>query len=143
MADLSIKVLGYDIVVQELASERSITYRKVPDEPLLMALESMRKDPTPQETAFLSGGMEGRLRKSKSIGLAMISPRWLFGHCTSVRTTLRAPVSHEACDVYFWSEADLITPRSIGSLSAKNKLRRGLGSARRVRVFYLRYLGTP
>ena len=80
MADLSIKVVGYDIVVQELTSELSITYRKVPGEPLLVTLESMRKDRYPGGNSIPSGGMEGRLCKSKSVGLAMISARWLFGH---------------------------------------------------------------
>ena len=68
MADLSIKVVGYDIVVQELTSELSITYRKVPGEPLLVALESMRKDPTPEETAFLVEAWKAAYAKAKVLG---------------------------------------------------------------------------
>ena len=74
----------------------------------------------------------------------MISARWLFGHCTNVRTRLRARVSHEASDVYFWSEADLITPRSIEVAKCqKQNSDEGWQRAEGKGAFYLRYLGTP
>ena len=68
MADLSIEVQGHDIVVRKMGSALSITYRRIPNEPMLIAVDSMRRDPGPEETAFLVKAWKAAYARAKELG---------------------------------------------------------------------------
>jgi hypothetical protein len=52
MSDLSVEVRDRDIIVRR-PDGHSITYRRVHEEPVLIALDPMRDDPDTERTQFL------------------------------------------------------------------------------------------
>jgi hypothetical protein len=68
MSDMSIEVQGRDIVVRRAASDFSVTYRWLGDEPMLIAVTSMRRDPRPDELAFLAQAWKAAYAKAKELG---------------------------------------------------------------------------
>jgi hypothetical protein len=62
MTELFIEVRGQDIVVREPTSELSVTYRRTANEPLLVAVDPMRR----------TLSLEGRLCKGARAGLALM-----------------------------------------------------------------------
>lgn len=68
MTDLSIEVRGRDIVVLKARSRLSVTYRRLPDEPLLVAVDLMRRDPDAEEAEFLVEAWRAAYAKAKELG---------------------------------------------------------------------------
>jgi hypothetical protein len=72
MPDLSVSVLGHDIVVTKPESGLSVTYRKLGYSPMLIALDPIRGDPNPDQLRFLVQAWKAAFAKAKSLG-------WLDG----------------------------------------------------------------
>jgi hypothetical protein len=68
MSGLSVEVRDQDIVVRESISGFSVTYRRTADEPLLVAIDSMRRDPSPEEAAFLVRAWRAAFAKARKLG---------------------------------------------------------------------------
>jgi len=68
MSDLVVEVKGADIVVRSPRAGYCIVYRRVRDEPLLMALDPMRRDPDTQEAKFLVEAWKADYAKAKELG---------------------------------------------------------------------------
>ena len=68
MGDLVVEVKGADIVVRSPETGYCIVYRRVRDEPLLMALEPMRYDPDAEEARFLAQAWKAAHAKAKELG---------------------------------------------------------------------------
>ena len=68
MTDLSIEVRGSDIVIRKPLAGLSITYRRTANEPLLVAIDLMRHDPSPTEVEFLVQAWKAALKKAKELG---------------------------------------------------------------------------
>ena len=68
MTDLSIEVRGSDIVIRKTRGGLSITYRRTADEPLLVAIDLMRRDPNPAEVEFLVQAWKAAHKKAKELG---------------------------------------------------------------------------
>jgi hypothetical protein len=68
MIDLAVEVKGPDIIVSSPGRGYCIIYRRVRDEPLLMALEPMRYDPDAEEAKFLAQAWKAAHAKAKELG---------------------------------------------------------------------------
>jgi hypothetical protein len=68
MSDLAVEVKGADIIVRSPGTGYSIIYRRVRDEPVLMAIEPMRYDPDEEEARFLAQAWKAALIKAKELG---------------------------------------------------------------------------
>ena len=66
MPDLSVDVNRNDIVVSKPSSGLSVTYRK--SGRVLVALDSMRKDPKGEELIFLVRAWNAAFAKAQSLG---------------------------------------------------------------------------
>jgi len=66
MPDLSVNVNRNDIVVSKPSSGLSVTYRK--SGRVLVALDSMRKDPKDEELIFLVRAWNAAFAKAQSLG---------------------------------------------------------------------------
>jgi hypothetical protein len=68
MPDLSVEVRSQDIVVTKPGTGLSVTYRREPNEPMLVALCSMRSDPDADTLAFLAEAWRVAHAKAKTLG---------------------------------------------------------------------------
>jgi hypothetical protein len=68
MGDLAVEVNGPDIIVRSPGTGYCIIYRRVRDEPLLMAVEPMRNDPDAEEARFLARAWKAAHAKAKELG---------------------------------------------------------------------------
>jgi len=68
MSDLVVEVKDGDIIVRSPASGYCIIYRRVRDEPLLMAVEPMRNDPDAEASKFLVQAWKAAYAKAKELG---------------------------------------------------------------------------
>ena len=66
MPDLSVDVNRNDIVVSKASSGLSVTYRRTGR--VLVALDSMRKDPKGEELIFLVRAWNAAFAKAQSLG---------------------------------------------------------------------------
>jgi len=66
MPDLSVNVNRNDIVVSKPSSGLSVTYRRTGS--VLVALESMRRDPKREELMFLVRAWNAAFAKAQSLG---------------------------------------------------------------------------
>ena len=65
MAALTVKVRGRDIVVTEPGTGLSVTYRRVPDVPTLVALRPLPSGPDARTAKFLADAWEAAYGKAK------------------------------------------------------------------------------
>jgi hypothetical protein len=72
MRDLSVEVRDRDIIVRGLETGHSVTYRRVPEKPLLVALDPIRDDPECRNSKVSRRGMESGLCQGEGTGLALI-----------------------------------------------------------------------
>ena len=68
MDDLSVEVRDRDIVVRRAETGHSVTYRRSPQDRMLIALDPMRDDPDPQRLKFLVQAWKGVYAKAKALG---------------------------------------------------------------------------
>jgi hypothetical protein len=68
MRDLSVEVRCQDIVVAKPGTGLSVTYRRERNEPMLVALCSMRCDPDADTLAFLAEAWSVAHAKAKALG---------------------------------------------------------------------------
>ena len=68
MPDLSVEVHDRDIIVAQPSVGLSITYRKEAYAPMLVAVNDMRRDPTPEELQFLPRAWKAAFEKARSLG---------------------------------------------------------------------------
>jgi hypothetical protein len=68
MSDLVVEVKGADIVVRSPRAGYCVVYRRVGDEPLLMATRPLRNDPDPEEAKFLVQAWKAAYAKAKELG---------------------------------------------------------------------------
>ena len=68
MPDLSVEVRCQDIVVSKPGTGLSVTYRRERNEPMLVALGSMRCDPDADTLAFMAEAWEAAHAKAKTLG---------------------------------------------------------------------------
>jgi hypothetical protein len=68
MGDLLVEVHGRDIVVCRPASDFYVRYRWLGDEPMLIAVTWMPRDPRPEESAFLAQAWIVAYAKAKELG---------------------------------------------------------------------------
>jgi hypothetical protein len=68
MGDLVIEVKDGDIVVSSPGLGYCIIYRRVRQEPMLMALEPMRDDPDSEAAEFLVQAWKAAYAKAKELG---------------------------------------------------------------------------
>jgi len=66
MSDLSVNVNRNDIVISKPSSGLSVTYRRTGR--VLVALDSMRKDPRGEELIFLVRAWNAAFAKAQSLG---------------------------------------------------------------------------
>ena len=66
MSDLSVNVNRNDIVISKTSSGLSVTYRRTGR--VLVALDSMRRDPKGKELMFLVGAWNAAFAKAQSLG---------------------------------------------------------------------------
>ena len=68
MVDLSVEVRGSDINVTKPGTGLSVTYRREPNAPTLVATCSMRCDPDAQTLEFLADAWKAAYAKAKALG---------------------------------------------------------------------------
>jgi len=68
MTDLFIEVRDRDIVVRRPETGHSVTYRRLPDKPILVALDPIRDDPDAEAMKFLVQAWKAAYAKAKSLG---------------------------------------------------------------------------
>ena len=67
MAALTVKARGRDIVVTEPGTGLSVTYRRVPDVPTLVALRPLPSGPDARTAKFLADAWEAAYGKAKDL----------------------------------------------------------------------------
>lgn len=67
MAALTVKVRGRDIVVTEPGTGLSVTYRRVPDVPTLVALRPLPSGSDARTAKFLADAWEAAYGKAKDL----------------------------------------------------------------------------
>jgi hypothetical protein len=68
VTDLSVEVRGQNIIVAKPGTGLCMTYRRVPNEPVLEALCSMRGDPDATALKFLTEAWKAAHAKAKTLG---------------------------------------------------------------------------
>ena len=68
MLRLSVEVQNQDIVVRNPETGHSVTYRRMPDAPMLIALDPLRDDPDTDKTKFLAEAWKAAYTKAKMLG---------------------------------------------------------------------------
>jgi hypothetical protein len=68
MLHLSVEVQDQDIVVRNPMTGHSITYRRIPDAPMLIALDPLRDDPDTEKAEFLAEAWKAAYNKAKMLG---------------------------------------------------------------------------
>jgi hypothetical protein len=68
MTGLSVEVKGQDIVVRDSITGLSVTYRRTGTEPMIVAVDPMRRDPSPEEAAFLVRAWKAAYAKARKLG---------------------------------------------------------------------------
>lgn len=75
MLRLSVEVQNQDIIVRNPETGHSVTYRRMPDSPMLIALDPLRDDPRHKQGNIPRRSLEGRLHQSEDVGLALMLKR--------------------------------------------------------------------
>ena len=73
MPDITVEVHDRDIIVAKPSVGLSISYRKEACAPLLVAIDDMRRDPTPEELRFLPRAWKAAYEKARSARLAKLT----------------------------------------------------------------------
>jgi hypothetical protein len=68
MLHLSVEVQNQDIVVRNPMTGHSITYRRIPDAAMLIALDPLRNDPDTEKAKFLAEVWKAAYNKAKILG---------------------------------------------------------------------------
>jgi hypothetical protein len=68
MPPLIVEVRDSDIVVRKLETGHSVTYRRVSDGSMLVALDPLRDDPDPEKAKFLTEAWHVAYAKAKALG---------------------------------------------------------------------------
>jgi len=68
MPALTVEVRGREIVVTEPGTRLSVTYRREPDVPTLIALRPLPSDPDARTLTFLADAWEAAYGKAKDLG---------------------------------------------------------------------------
>ena len=68
MPPLTVEVRDCDIVVCNMETGHSVTYRRVDDCPMLVALDSLRADPDAERARFLAQAWKAAYSKAKALG---------------------------------------------------------------------------
>jgi hypothetical protein len=68
MGDLSVEVRDRDIIVRRPETGHSVTYRRVPEKPILVALDPIRDDLDTEKTKFLVQAWKAASAKAKALG---------------------------------------------------------------------------
>jgi hypothetical protein len=68
MADLSVEVQDRDIIVRRPETGHSVTYRRVLERPMLVALDPIQDDLDTEKTKFLVQAWKAAYAKAKALG---------------------------------------------------------------------------
>ena len=68
MADLFVEVRDHDIVVRGTEMDHSVTYRRMPHKPMLVALDPILADPDAEKARFLVEAWKAAYAKAKALG---------------------------------------------------------------------------
>jgi hypothetical protein len=68
MPDLKVEVHDRDIIVSKPSDGLSITYRKDGFAPMLVALDDLRRDLSPDELLFVTRAWKAAFEKAKALG---------------------------------------------------------------------------
>jgi hypothetical protein len=68
MLRLSVEVQNQDIIVRNPETGHSVTHRRMPDSPMLIALDPLRDDPDTNQAKFLAEAWRAAYTKAKMLG---------------------------------------------------------------------------